>query len=224
MRDTFQDREQAGQLLADALMKYADRNDVIVLGLPRGGVPVAYEVAKSLNAPLDVFIVRKLGVPGHRELAMGAIATGGVRVINEDVVWQLGLSQLTIDAVAAEEQIELARREQAYRGHSNAPRIRNKIVILVDDGIATGSTMYAAVRAVRQQQPALIIVAAPVAALSSCEKLEREADEFVALITPENFYGVGQWYEDFSQTSDEEVKGLLVRARANLSSKVIAPS
>ncbi|HXG48124.1 MAG TPA: phosphoribosyltransferase [Methylomirabilota bacterium] len=212
MINQFRDRKQAGQLLADALSKYANRNDVIVLGLPRGGVPVAWEVARKLNAPLDVFVVRKLGVPGHRELAMGAIATGGVRVLNEEVVEQLGISPGTIDAVAAEEQKELARRECAYRGHDGAPQLRGKIVILVDDGLATGSTMRAAVRAVRKQQPARVVVAVPTAAASSCFSLEREADEVVALMTPEDFYAVGQWYEDFSQTSDAEVAALLQKA------------
>ena len=212
MRELFQDRVQAGQLLADALMKYAHRHDVIVLGLPRGGVPVAFEVASKLKAPLDVFVVRKLGLPGHRELAIGAIATGGVRVLNEEVIAELGLSQLTIDTVALEEQKELTRRELAYRGHGSSPTLRSKIVILVDDGIATGSSMRAAVRAIRLQQPARIVVAVPTAAPSSCAHLQGEADEIIALMTPENFYAVGQWYEDFSQTTDAEVAALLAQA------------
>ena len=212
MRNLFRDRAQAGQWLAGALTKFANRNDVIVLGLPRGGVPVAVEVASKLNAPLDVFVVRKLGVPGHRELALGAIATGGVRVLNEELMEGLGISHLTIDAIAAEEQKELARRELVYRGHDSSPKLRDKIVILVDDGIATGSTMCAAVRAVRLQKPARIVVAVPASAPSSYAKLEREADEIIALMTPEGFCAVGQWYEDFSQTTDEEVTRLLASA------------
>jgi len=212
MRNLFRDREQAGQLLADALNKYANRNDVIVLGLPRGGVPVAFEVAHQLNAPLDVFVVRKLGVPGHRELALGAIATGGVRVLNDEVIEELGLSQLTIDAIAAEEQKELARRELAYRGPHTSPTIRRKTVILVDDGIATGSTMRAAVRAVQLQQPARVVVAVPTAAPSAYAQLKREADEIIALMTPEDFYAVGKWYENFFQVTDEEVTYLLATA------------
>jgi putative phosphoribosyl transferase len=212
MRDIFRDRVQAGQLLADRLTKYANRDDVIVLGLPRGGVPVAFEVASKLKAPLDVFVVRKLGVPGHRELAMGAIATGGVRVLNQEVVEGLGISQLTIDAVAAGEQKELARRELAYRGHGTSPKIRGKTVILIDDGIATGSTMRAAVRAVRLQEPARVVVAVPTAARSSYNELKREADEIIALMVPDEFCAVGQWYENFSQTIDEEVTRLLEKA------------
>ena len=212
MRNRFRDRVQAGQLLANALTKYANRDDVIVLGLPRGGVPVAFEVASKLNAPLDVFVVCKLGVPGQRELALGAIATGGVRVLNQEVVDELGISQLTIDAIATEEQKELARRELAYRGHGASPKLRGRIVILVDDGIATGSTMRAAVRAVRRQEPARIVVAVPTAAASACFSLEREADEVIALMKPEEFYAVGQWYENFSQTRDAEVTALLARA------------
>jgi predicted phosphoribosyltransferase len=212
MRNLFRDRVHAGQLLANALSQYGHRHDVIVLGLPRGGVPVAFEVASKLNAPLDVFVVRKLGVPGHRELAMGAIATGGVLVLNQEVVDELGISQLTIDAIAVEEQKELARRELAYRGHDASPQLGGKIVILVDDGIATGSTMRAAVRAVRRQQPARIVVAVPTAAPSSYFSLEPEADEVIALMTPEGFYAVGQWYENFSQTSDAEVTALLEKA------------
>jgi putative phosphoribosyl transferase len=212
MTNLFQNRIEAGKLLAVELAKYANRKDVIVLGLPRGGVPVAFEVAKRLNAPLDVFVVRKLGVPGHRELAMGAIATGGVRVLNERVVEELGISEETIDAVAAEEHQELKRREVAYRGHVASPEIRGKTVILVDDGIATGSTMRAAVLALRKQHPAHLIVAVPTAAASSCHELRHQVDELVALMVPEEFYAVGQWYEDFSQTSDAEVTRLLEQA------------
>ena len=208
----FYDRMQAGKLLATKLMKYASHADVIVLGLPRGGVPVASEVAKALHAPLDVFVVRKLGVPGHRELAMGAIATGGVLVLNQEVVQGIGISPLTIGATVAEEQKELARRELAYRGHARSPSIKGQTVILVDDGIATGSTMLAAVRALRKQQPARLVVAVPTAALSSYDKLKHEVDELVALITPENFASVGQWFKDFSQTTDDEVAQLLEEA------------
>ena len=212
MRNLFRNRVEAGKLLAVELVKYANRKDVIVLGLPRGGVPVAFEVAKRLNAPLDVFVVRKLGVPGHRELAMGAIATGGVRVLNEKVVQELGISRETIDAAAAEEHEELKRRELAYRGHGASPEIRGQTVILVDDGIATGSTMRAAVLALRKQHPARLIVAVPTAAASSYDELKRQVDEMVALMAPADFYAVGQWYEDFSQTTDAEVTRLLEQA------------
>ncbi len=196
-------------MLASELTKYANRKDVIVLGLPRGGIPVAFEVAEKLHAPLDVFIVRKLGVPGHEELAMGAIATGGVRVLNENAVYELGISPETIDAVAGKEDQELRRREQAYRGHAASPQIRGQIVILVDDGIATGSTMRAAILALRKQHPARLIVAVPTAAASSYREISRQVDEMVALMAPEDFYAVGQWYEDFSQTTDAEVSRLL---------------
>ena len=213
MKELFRDRVEAGQLLAAELTEYAHRKDVIVLGLPRGGLPVAFEVAKKLHAPLDVFVVRKLGVPGHRELAMGAIATGGVRVLNEEVVMSIGISQKTIDAVAAEELKELKRRELAYRGHGASPEIREKTVILVDDGIATGSTMRAAVQALLKQRPARLVVAVPTAAPSSYAELKRQVDEMIALMTPPDFYAVGQWYEDFGQTTDAEVTDLLERAR-----------
>jgi putative phosphoribosyl transferase len=198
-------------MLAGRLKHYASRNDVLVLGLPRGGVPVAAEVARKLNLPLDVFVVRKLGVPGHRELAMGAIATGGVRVLNQELVDALGISQITIDAVALEEMKELRRRELAYRGQGAAPSVRGKVVILIDDGIATGSTMLAAIRALKLQHPARLVVAVPTAALSACHLLRREVDEMVALMTPEDFQAVGQWYEEFPQTRDEEVTSLLER-------------
>jgi predicted phosphoribosyltransferase len=211
MRNLFRDRVEAGRLLAAELSEYANRKDVIVLGLPRGGVVVAYEVARKLNAPLDVFVVRKLGVPGYRELAMGAIATGGVRVLNEYIVQELGLSQETIDAVAAEEEQELQRRELAYRGHGASPEIQGKTVILVDDGVASGSTMRAAVQALRAQHPARLVVAVPTAAPTSFREIGNQADEMIALMTPRDFYAVGQCYEDFSQTTDEEVMRLLAR-------------
>jgi putative phosphoribosyl transferase len=212
MMRLYRDRIEAGQVLATRLMKYADRPDVIVLALPRGGVPVAFEVAKALHAPLDVFVVRKLGVPGHEELAMGAIATGDVRVINLEVVRMLNIPDAVIDAVAAREQQELLRREQLYRDDRPPPDVTGRIVILVDDGLATGSTMRAAVTALGQQHPARIVVAVPVAAPSTCEEFEAEVDEIVCGQTPEPFYGVGYWYEDFSQTSDKEVHDLLAQA------------
>lgn len=205
----FADRIEAGRLLAARLTAYADRDDVIVLALPRGGVPVASEVARALGVPFDVFVVRKLGVPGHEELAMGAIATGGVRQVNRDVVDALGIPDNVIDAVAAQEQRELERREQAYRGARPAPALINKTVILVDDGLATGSTMRAAVIAARQQQPARVIVAVPVGAVSTCADLASEADEVVCVRTPEPFVAVGLWYRDFTPTTDHEVRSLL---------------
>lgn len=217
MRNQFQDRREAGRLLAAELARYANRDDVVVLGLPRGGVPVAFEVALSLNAPLDVFVVRKLGVPGYRELAMGAIATGGVRVLNREVIDGLGISQFAVDAVAAEEFRELARREEAYRGHDPAPLLRDKTVILVDDGIATGSTMRAALEAVRKQKPARLVVAVPTAARETCLDLRPQVEDMVVLMIPENFHAVGQWYNDFSQTTDGEVTRLLQAARARRS-------
>ena len=208
----FRDRVHAGQLLAGELKQYADRDDVIVLGLPHGGVPVACEVAKKLHAPVDVLVVRKLGMPGWEELAMGAIASGGVRVINQDVVRSAGISQATIEAAVARESRELQRRELAYRGHTGVPEIEDKIVILVDDGIATGSTVKAAVQALRQQDPARIIIAVPTAAPDACAMLEPMVDELVVLLQPDEFRAVGQWYEDFSQTTDAEVTQWLAKA------------
>src|SRR2546422_4930719 len=208
----FRDRRDAGRLLAERLAAYASRPDVLVLALPRGGVPVAYEVAHRLGAPLDVFVVRKLGVPGHEELAMGAVATGGVRVLNDQLVEQLGISDQMIDAVAARERQELARRERLYRGNRPPPDVRGRTVILVDDGLATGATMYAAVEALRQQQPGRIVVAVPTASPEICEELRAEVDEVICAITPDPFYAVGLWYEDFSQTTDEEVRELLARS------------
>ncbi len=218
MSDIFQDRTEAGQLLAGKLMHYANEPGIIVLGLPRGGVPVAFEVAKALRAPLDVFVVRKLGTPGQRELAMGAIATGGVRVLNEEVVQGLRISSDVIDRATVDEQQELKRREFAYRGSYSEPEVRGKTVILIDDGVATGSTMRAAIRALKAQEPARLIVAVPTAAGSTYRELRPAVDEFVALATPEPFYAVGAWYRDFDQTSDKEVTELLERARLNLDS------
>jgi predicted phosphoribosyltransferase len=208
----FRDRREAGRLLATKLAAYANRPDVIVLALPRGGVPVAYEVARGLGAPLDIFLVRKLGVPGYQELAMGAIATGGVRVLNDQLVGGLRIPDYIVDEVAASEQQELARRERLYRGDRPTPDVRGRTVILVDDGLATGATMLAAVKALRQQQPARIVVAVPTASPETCEQLRAEVDEVICAITPEPFHAVGLWYEDFSQTTDEEVRDLLARS------------
>ncbi len=205
----FRDRVEAGQLLCRKLKHYADRADVIVLALPRGGVPVAREVARLLHAPLDVFLVRKLGTPGQEELAMGAIASGGVRVLNDEVVDTLRVPQEVIDFVTAKEQRELDRRERLYREGRPAPEVAGRTVILVDDGLATGSTMRAAVAALHQAKPKRIVVAVPVAAASTCRDLRGEADEVVCLHMPEPFYSVGFWYEDFSQTSDEDIREML---------------
>ena len=210
----FRDRAAAGRLLAEKLTAYAGRTDVLVLALPRGGVPVAFEVAQALEVPLDVFVVRKLGVPGHEELAMGAIASGGITVLNEDVIQALHPPLRVIEAVAAREFQELGRRERAYRGDRPAIDVHGKVVILVDDGMATGSTMRAAVAALRRLGPARIVVATPAAAPSTCAEIGREADECVCCIMPDPFYAVGVWYEDFSQTTDEEVRELLERAAA----------
>jgi putative phosphoribosyl transferase len=205
----FADRHEAGQYLSTKLKKFAERSDVIILCLPRGGVPVGYEIARNLNVPFDVFIVRKLGVPDHRELAMGAIASGGVRVLNDDVVRTLGIPQSAIDLIAAEELRELERRERLYRGKDESLIVKNKIVILVDDGLATGATMRAAVKAIQKMSPNLLVVAVPVASEQTCQELSEEVDEIVCAETPEPFFGVGQWYEDFGETTDEEVKRLL---------------
>jgi len=205
----FRDRVEAGELLAAKLAEYRDRGDVVVLALPRGGVPVAREVARALAIPFDVYVVRKLGVPGHEELAMGAIATGGVRQVNRNVVDALGIPGNVIDAVAERELLELERREQTYRGNRAPMPLTNKTVILVDDGLATGSTMRAAVMAVRQQQPARVIVAVPVGAASTCAELATEADDVVCVRTPDPFVAVGLWYRDFTPTTDHEVRALL---------------
>jgi predicted phosphoribosyltransferase len=209
----FPDRRDAGRQLASRLGTYAGREDVAVLGLPRGGVPVAYEIATALGAPLDVFLVRKLGVPGHAELAMGAIASGGVRVLNDDVIRWYGLPESVIDRVAAEEQDELARREREYRRDRPPLDLRGRTVVLVDDGLATGSTMKAAVKAARTLEPARIVIAVPVGASDTCRELAELADEVVCAHTPEPFSAVGLWYRDFSQTTDDEVRDLLEKGR-----------
>ncbi|MFN2387204.1 MAG: phosphoribosyltransferase [Thermoanaerobaculia bacterium] len=216
----FRDRTEAGRLLASQLGRYAGRPNLLVLGLPRGGVPVAYEVAKLLGAPLDVFLVRKLGVPGHEEVAMGAIATGGVRVLSADLVRQLEISPAAVEEVAAREQRELERREAAYRGSSPPPDVTGRTVILVDDGLATGSTMRAAAEALRRLGPARIVVGVPVAAPETCRELESLVDDVVCAVTPRPFYAVGQWYQDFSETSDEEVRSLLARSGSDEPARV----
>jgi len=210
----FRDRADAGRHLLSRLGAYQGRPDVVVLGLPRGGIPVGYEVARGLGAPLDVFVVRKLGVPGQEELAMGAIATGGVRVVNRDVVDALHIAPDVLDRAAEAERRELERRERSYRGDRPEPPVEGRTVILVDDGLATGSTMRAAVQALRQQRPARIVVAVPVAAFATCEELRREVEDVVCFATPEPFMAVGRFYDDFSQTTDEEVHDLLASARA----------
>jgi len=205
----FRNRTEAGRRLAEKLAAYAGRPDILVLALPRGGVPVGYEVARALGAPLDVFVVRKLGVPGYEELAMGAVATGGVRVLNDEIVRGLGISEHEIDAAVARELQELARRERLYRGDRPPPDVASRTVILVDDGLATGATMRAAVAALRQQHPARIVVAVPTASPDTCEALKAEADDVICAMTPEPFFAVGHWYEDFTQTTDNEVRELL---------------
>lgn len=208
----FRDRTDAGKQLAERLSAYKDEPDVVVLALPRGGVPVAYPVAEALNAPLDVFLVRKLGVPGHEELAMGAIASGGVRVLNETVVRALNIPKAVIDAVAEREQQELERRERVYREGRPSVQLRDRICILVDDGLATGASMHAAITALRTYEPREIVVAVPAAAPETCEMFEGEVDDLICVFTPEPFYGVGMWYADFSQTTDEEVIAYLRKA------------
>lgn len=215
MEGKFPNRAEAGRQLAERLMAYRGRDDAIVLGLPRGGVPVAYEVAQRLGLPLDVFVVRKLGVPGYEELAMGAIASGNVSVLNQDVMRALPNSEAILKAVMARENVELQRRETRYRQDRPAPDLRGRVVILVDDGLATGATMRAGAAALRRQGVAKIVVAVPVGAPETCREIELEVDETVCAFTPEFFHGVGQFYEDFSQTSDEEVRELLARAKAN---------
>lgn len=211
----FKDRRFAGQVLARELAAYANRPDVLVLGLPRGGVPVAFEVAQALNAPLDILVVRKLGVPDQEELAMGAIASGGVRIINEYIINLVKISDEVIARVAVQEERELERRERLYRGNRPLRDLQGRTVILVDDGLATGATMWAAIVAVRKQQPAQIVIAVPVAAPETCQELEAEVDEIVCISTPSPFHSVGLWYKDFPQTTDEEVRDLLAKATKN---------
>lgn len=218
MNQRFHNRIQAGQLLAEHLRDYANQPDVIVLGLPRGGVPVAYEIAKSLGVPLDIWLVRKLGVPGQEELAMGAIATGGVLIQNDGIIQSLHISQKTLQEVAAIEQMELERRDRAYRGDRPLPKLSDQTVILVDDGIATGSTLRAAIAALKHYHPKAIVVAAPVAPTSVYETLQDLVDRVVCLLTPEPLYSIGMWYIDFSQTTDAEVCYLLEQSVAERSS------
>jgi putative phosphoribosyl transferase len=208
----FRDREEAGRKLAEQLHAYANRKDVIVLGIPRGGVPVAFEVAKALDAPLDIFLSRKLGVPGQEELAFGAIATGGTRVLDREIIEAAGISEEQIGQITARVQKELERRANLYRGARPPLKVKGLTVLLVDDGIATGSSMRAAIDALRQMKPARLVVAVPVAPLSTCNRLRREVDEFICVHMPDEFYAIGQFYEDFSQMADEEVTELLRRA------------
>ena len=205
----FINRTEAGHLLGDALQSYAGRSEVLVLALPRGGVPVGFEVAKALHAPLDLMLVRKLGVPGRRELAMGAIATGGARVLNQDVIAMYNISTETIDQVVADEEKELQRRYRAYRDDLPVPDLDNRCVILVDDGIATGATMRAAVAALRQTGPSEIVVAVPVGAQETLDLLRNEADQVICLAVPDMLFSIGQWYSDFTQVSDDDVRTLL---------------
>lgn len=212
MEARFRDRTHAGRRLAEELRPYATRPNLLVLALPRGGVPVAVEVTEALNAPLDIFLVRKLGLPGHEEYAMGAIASGGIRVINEELVATLSIPESVIDAVAEREQRELERREREYRGDRPKPALRGQTVILVDDGLATGASMRAAVEALRTEHPERLVVAVPVAAPETCDAFRDLVDDIVCAITPEPFQAVGLWYDDFSQTTDDEVRELLARA------------
>jgi len=208
----FENRVQAGRQLAKKLSAYAGRKDVIVLGIPRGGVPVAFEVARLLRAPLDIFLSRKLGVPGQEELAFGALASGGVRVLNRDLIKELNLSKEEIDRIVEAVRTELERRERVYRGARAPLKVEGRVALLIDDGIATGSSMRAAIKALRQLKPSQLVVAIPVAPLHTCERMRSEVDEIVCVYTPENFYAIGQFYEDFSQITDQEVTQLLDRA------------
>ena len=210
----FQDRFEAGRVLASRLRQFSGRHDVVVLALPRGGVPVGYEVAQALHAPLDVFVVRKLGTPGQEELAMGALAPGGITVLNREVIQALEIPQQIIDAAVGREQSELERREREYRGGRPAADVKGRTVIVVDDGLATGSSMRVAARALRKEGATVIVVAVPVAARSTCEEFEGEADQLICAATPEPFWAVGQWYRNFTQTTDDEVRELLARAAA----------
>lgn len=215
----FKNRQDAGQKLAEKLTGYAGRDDVLILALPRGGVPVAFEAAQKLDAPMDVFLVRKLGVPGQEELAMGAIASGGVRVLNESVVVPLNIPDKVIDAVAEKEQRELERREKAYRADLPSLEVTGKTVILIDDGLATGATMRAAAVALKQQNLQQLVVAVPVASPETCAEFREEVDVIVCAVTPRPFYGVGMWYEDFSQVADDQVRELLEKSRRAWSGK-----
>jgi predicted phosphoribosyltransferase len=210
----FQDRFEAGRVLASKLHQFSGRHDVVVLALPRGGVPVGYEVAQALHAPLDVCVVRKLGTPGQEELAMGALAPGGITVLNREVIQALEIPQPIIDAAVGREQSEIERREREYRQGRPAAAVKGRTVIVVDDGLATGSSMRAAARALRKEGASVIVVAVPVAARSTCEEFEGETDQLICAATPERFWAVGQWYRDFSQTTDDEVRELLARAAA----------
>jgi putative phosphoribosyl transferase len=212
----FRDRRDAGRKLAEKLTAYSNRPDVIVLALPRGGVPVAYEVALALNTPLDIFIVRKLGLPGHEEFAIGAIASGGIRVLNNRIVQKLEIPQEVIEGLIRQELQELKRQEHAYRGNRPVLEVRNHVVILVDDGLATGASMRAAVAGLYAQNARRIIIAVPTAAPEVCEAFESIVDEIICATTPEPFYGVGMWYEDFSQTTDEEVQKFLQQTAEHL--------
>lgn len=220
MTERFLDRSEAGRELAAALAPgYGGRGDVLVLGLPRGGVPVAYEIATALDAPLDVFVVRKLGLPGHEEFGIGAIASGGVRVVDEAVLRAYGIDAETLDRITESERRELERRERLYRDDRPFPLVRDRIVILVDDGLATGSTMRAAVAALRAEGPREIVIGVPVGARETCEAMSRQVDDLVCLMTPEPFYAVGLWYEHFDQTNDAEVHDLLERAASRTASR-----
>lgn len=212
----FLDRREAGKELAQLLLKFKEQPDGIVLALPRGGVPVGYEVTLALNVPLDVFIVRKLGLPGQEELAIGAIASGGIRILNETIIHALKIDQTVIDRVTQEETQELKRREIQYRGNRPPPELENRTIILIDDGLATGASMLAAVHALRRQRPKKIIIAVPAAAPQAINLLRPEADEIVFVIAPDPFEGVGKWYEDFAQTTDDEVRSLLDDAKRRL--------
>ena len=223
-RDLFRDRRDAGRRLAERLAAYADRRDVVVLALPRGGVPVALEVSRALNAPLDVFVVRKLGVPGHAEYAMGAIASGGARVLDASIVRSLGLSDASVAVVEAEERHELERREAIYRGGREAPCLLGRTVIVVDDGLATGATMRVAVKALRLQSPGHLVVAVPVGSTQAVQRLRQEVDEVVCESMPQAFSSVGQWYDDFSQTSDDEVIELLQQGRGAMRHEAVVPA
>lgn len=213
MSTRFRNREDAGKQLAERLVRFANRPNLIVLALPRGGVPVGFQIAKRLDAPLDVFCVRKLGLPGHEEFAIGAIASGGAQVLNGETVEPLKISDTTIETIAARERVELERRERLYRGNEGPIELRGRSVIMVDDGIATGATVRAAISAIRQQEPLCLIVAAPVASPSIVRGIRQEVDDAVFVIAPEHFASVGEWYEDFEPTTDQEVRDLLAKAR-----------